>query len=220
MLSKNTKSRIAYATDTWTTKQMVYTFSCTAAFYISDDWELVEHVVDFKPLEAKEHEGIHAGYAFFAGARQRGGLSKISGIIIIIYVSYLPGMVYFISLTTDNASVNDVIMETVSDLLLTHYGIPKTSDMHVRCFAHVINLVVQAFLSALDEVESPDQEDYYILNQEHPIHYDVGMDVSYLGPRTLSGPIRIRALPGLYTDTSLSVRQRIFAKSLFYSFTI
>ena len=71
------KSRIAYTTDTWTTKQMIYTFSCTAALYINDDWELVEHIVDFKPLEVKEHEGIHAGYAFFAGARQRGGLSKI-----------------------------------------------------------------------------------------------------------------------------------------------
>ena len=45
-------------------------------------------------------------------------------------------------------------------------------------------------------------------------------NVSYLGPRTSSGPIRIRALPRLYTDTSLSVRQCIFAKSLFYSFTI
>ncbi|KAF8330255.1 hypothetical protein F5887DRAFT_895877, partial [Amanita rubescens] len=68
---------VPYTTDTWTTKQMIYTFSCTAAFYINDDWELIEHIVDFKPLEVKEHEGIHAGYAFFAGARQRGGLSKI-----------------------------------------------------------------------------------------------------------------------------------------------
>ena len=79
---QETKSRIAYTTDTWTTKQMIYTFSCTAAFYINDDWELVEHIVDFKPLEVKEHEGIHAGYAFCAGARQRGGLSKICGRII------------------------------------------------------------------------------------------------------------------------------------------
>lgn len=62
----------------WTTKHMIYTFACTTAFYINDDWELVEHVIDFKPLEANEHEGIHAGYAFFTGARQRGGLSKIS----------------------------------------------------------------------------------------------------------------------------------------------
>jgi hypothetical protein len=85
-------------------------------------------------------------------------------------------MVYFISLTTDNASVNDVAVATVSDLLLTRYGIPKTSDMHIRCFAHVVNLVVQAFLYALDEAESPDQEDHYLLGREYPIHYDVMED--------------------------------------------
>lgn len=85
-------------------------------------------------------------------------------------------MVYFISLTTDNASVNDVAVATISDLLLTRYGIPKTSDMHIRCFAHVVNLVVQAFLYALDKAESPDQEDHYLLGREYPIHYDVMED--------------------------------------------
>ena len=85
-------------------------------------------------------------------------------------------VIYFISLTTDNASVNDVAVETVSDLLLTRYGIPKTSDMHIQCFAHVVNLVVQAFLYALDEVESPDQEDHYLLSREYPIHYNVMED--------------------------------------------
>ncbi|KAK1217163.1 hypothetical protein PQX77_020171, partial [Marasmius sp. AFHP31] len=52
------KSKIAYATDTWTTKQMVYTFACTIASFIDDDWCLIERVVDFKPLDDKEHEGV------------------------------------------------------------------------------------------------------------------------------------------------------------------
>ncbi|THU83217.1 hypothetical protein K435DRAFT_620156, partial [Dendrothele bispora CBS 962.96] len=55
---KSVKSKIAYATDTWTTKQMVYTFACTIASFIDDDWNIIEQVVDFKPLDDKEHEGL------------------------------------------------------------------------------------------------------------------------------------------------------------------
>ena len=47
---------------------MVYTFACTIGSFINDDWEIIERVVDFKPLEDKEHEGIHAGHAFVNGA--------------------------------------------------------------------------------------------------------------------------------------------------------
>jgi hypothetical protein len=34
-------------------------------------------VVDFKPLDEKEHEGVYAGHAFVNGGRKRGGLNKI-----------------------------------------------------------------------------------------------------------------------------------------------
>ena len=47
--------------------------------------------------------------------------------------------------------------------------------MHIRCIAHVINLVVQAFLFAIDEVEDdPENVDYY--NKDLPIHYDIEED--------------------------------------------
>jgi len=57
---------------------MVYTFACTVGCFINDDWDLIERVVDFKPLEDKEHEGVQGGEAFFEGARKCGGLDKIS----------------------------------------------------------------------------------------------------------------------------------------------
>jgi hypothetical protein len=57
---------------------MVYTFACTIASFINEDWELIQHVVDFKPLEDKEHEGVRGGFAFVNGAAKRGGLDKIS----------------------------------------------------------------------------------------------------------------------------------------------
>lgn len=75
------KSKIAYATDTWTTKQMVYTFACTIGSFIDDDWQLIKHVVDFKPLEDGEHGGVLGGLAFVNGAQERGGLKQISDIV-------------------------------------------------------------------------------------------------------------------------------------------
>lgn len=76
--SQSVKSKISYATDTWTTKQMVHSFACTLACFIDDDWRLIERVVDFRPLESKDHEGINAAKVFVQGGRERGSLNKMS----------------------------------------------------------------------------------------------------------------------------------------------
>jgi hypothetical protein len=62
--------------DTWTTQQMVYTFACTIGSCVNEDWELIQHVVDFA-LQDKEHEGLYAGKAFVDSICKRGGLDKI-----------------------------------------------------------------------------------------------------------------------------------------------
>ncbi|KAF4618026.1 hypothetical protein D9613_012868 [Agrocybe pediades] len=54
---------------------------------------------------------------------------------------------------------------------------PSSEDMHIRCVAHVINLVVQAFLAGMDEAEDPEQLDWYeTYHKKDPIHYDVNED--------------------------------------------
>jgi hypothetical protein len=65
----------------------MYTFACTVASFIDDEWDLIERVVDFKPLEDKEHEGYLGGMAFINGARQRGGLDKMSVHLFLTAVS-------------------------------------------------------------------------------------------------------------------------------------
>ncbi|KAF8996454.1 hypothetical protein BDQ17DRAFT_1185561, partial [Cyathus striatus] len=37
---------------------MIYTFACSIASFIDDNWVLIECIIDFRPLESKEHEGI------------------------------------------------------------------------------------------------------------------------------------------------------------------
>lgn len=48
--------------------------------------------------------------------------------------------------------------------------------MHIRCIAHVINIVVQCFLHAIDEAADPDIEDWYELCKDAEIHYDIDED--------------------------------------------
>lgn len=48
--------------------------------------------------------------------------------------------------------------------------------MHIRCFCHVINLVVQAILASLREADDPDNVDYYSLNKEQPFHLGIDTD--------------------------------------------
>ena len=70
----------------WTMKQMVFTFACMIGCFIDDDWKLIERVVDFKPLDDKEHEGERGGFAFVNGVRSRGGLDKMSHSNVIVYI--------------------------------------------------------------------------------------------------------------------------------------
>ena len=55
---------------------MVYTFAGTVGCFINDDWELIEHVIDFKLLGEKEHQGLYGGKAF-VNAMSDIGLDKI-----------------------------------------------------------------------------------------------------------------------------------------------
>jgi hypothetical protein len=48
--------------------------------------------------------------------------------------------------------------------------------MHIRCIAHVINLVVQALLAAMDEADDPAVVDYFTLHRDAPIHYNIDED--------------------------------------------
>lgn len=57
---------------------MTYTFACTMASFIDEDWNLVERVIDFKALEEKEHEGFYAARALVQGAWGIGSFNKMS----------------------------------------------------------------------------------------------------------------------------------------------
>ena len=63
---------------------------------------------------------------------------------------------------------------------LAKYGIPESSNLHVRCICHVVNLVAQAVLAELGEVDDPNEVDYFMLNKEQAIHLDIDTDPDQL----------------------------------------
>jgi len=69
-----------------------------------------------------------------------------------------------------------VLVATVARTLLTKYGIPESPNLHIRCACHVVNLVVQAILLALGEADDPDNVDYFTLNKDQALHFDVSTD--------------------------------------------
>ncbi|KAF7363114.1 Dimer-Tnp-hAT domain-containing protein [Mycena venus] len=146
----NAKSKIAASTDTWSTRSMMFTFAGTIASWVSEDWQLIERVIDFHPIGEKEHEGVYAA----AGLAKR--LSELD-ILEKIY----------------NASTNDVLIRALSDILRRGFDIqwaPENSQ--IRWIAHGVNLVVQKILATLDEAHDPEEQDYYIPNKDLPFHYD------------------------------------------------
>lgn len=77
---------------------MVHTFACTIGQFINDDWEIIEHVVDFKQLEDKEHGGLYGGITLVNSIKECGGLDKISPIFLDILTHfYLPSLCLIIT---------------------------------------------------------------------------------------------------------------------------
>lgn len=152
---------------------MMFSFTGTVANWITEDWQLVERVIDFHPIEEKEHEGVYAAVAFAKSTSQYRVLEKIS---------YLQKMLrlladnnfhrYLLTVSMDNTSVNEVLATTLATLMLQHYQlkfIPENGYIH--CLDHVISLVVQALMNALEEAKDPGVLDYHGPNKKYPSHY-------------------------------------------------
>lgn len=57
---------------------MTFSFAGIIANWISEDWNLLERVVDFHPIMDKEHEGEYAAKGFAKATSDMGVLDKMS----------------------------------------------------------------------------------------------------------------------------------------------
>ncbi|GAB2270329.1 hypothetical protein Dimus_038840 [Dionaea muscipula] len=126
------KYRVSLTTDTWTSVQNVNYMVITAHF-VDDEWNLHKRIINFCPIAS------HTG-------------KEIGNLILECLIEWKIERVMCISV--DNASANKVAIDKVlkkmkswpnSQLLL------GGKYMHVRCLAHIINLIVKDGLKKLDK---------------------------------------------------------------------
>ncbi|KAJ7885222.1 hypothetical protein B0H13DRAFT_1889642 [Mycena leptocephala] len=72
------KSKIAISEDTWIARAMTFTFAGTIGSWINSEWELVERVLDFHPIEDKEREGEYAAIGLAQTSADLEVLEKMS----------------------------------------------------------------------------------------------------------------------------------------------
>lgn len=128
----NNSSKIAYTLDGWTSIAHKSYYGITGHF-IDDDWSLQSFVVDFIPSNGC-HTGRDIAEKFSNTLKKYGIEDKLQ------------------SITLDNASVNTKLVEELSHMMINF----NSEDQHYKCYAHVLNLGVQAMLKVLKIDDIPE----------------------------------------------------------------
>ncbi|CAN1846000.1 Putative AC transposase [Linum perenne] len=127
--------RVFITTDTWTLVQNL-NYMCITAHYVGKDWKLHKKIINFTKITSHKGDDI--------------GDKKISNFTKIkshkgddIGVKLVECLEEWDTVTLDNASANDVACTFLKDKLETWVtSFMNGRYLHVRCVAHIVNLVV------------------------------------------------------------------------------
>ena len=127
---KNSCQRVCLTTDTWTSIQRM-NYMCLTAHYIDNTWILKKKIINFCPISS--HKG-----------------DAIAMAIEKCLMGWELDRVF--TLTMDNASSNDVVVANFKKKMAKlDTSIMNGQYFHMRCVAHIRNLVVQNGLKDLNE---------------------------------------------------------------------
>ncbi|XP_019198271.1 PREDICTED: zinc finger BED domain-containing protein RICESLEEPER 2-like [Ipomoea nil] len=119
---RTSSQRVSITTDTWTSVQRI-NYMCITAHFINSEWKLQKKIISFVPIYSHKGESI-------AKALE----------------SYLMdwGLKSVFSVTVDNASSNDTALGFLKKKFVS-WGCTAVRNkyLHMRCIAHILNLVVQ-----------------------------------------------------------------------------
>ncbi|KAM3221584.1 zinc finger BED domain-containing protein RICESLEEPER 2-like [Capsicum annuum] len=114
--------RIYLTIDAWTSVQKI-NYMCLTAHFIDRDWVLYKRILNFCPITS--HKGEH-----------------LAECISNCFLYWNLDNVF--SVTVDNASSNNVAISALSKKLdIWGTNIMDDNHLHVRCMAHILNLIVQ-----------------------------------------------------------------------------
>ncbi|KAG8377260.1 hypothetical protein BUALT_Bualt08G0009700 [Buddleja alternifolia] len=123
--------KLSLTTDIWTSDHSRIAYCCLTAHFVDDEWELQKKILSFKKIPYP-HDGDNL-FNFMKENILEWNLDK-----------------KIFSVVVDNASSNDSMMRKLREWLLKDSLIPLNGDLlHVRCSAHVLNLIVQDGLSPI-----------------------------------------------------------------------
>ncbi|KAF7113208.1 hypothetical protein RHSIM_RhsimUnG0150000 [Rhododendron simsii] len=122
--------RICLTTDTWTSIQNL-NYMCLTAHFIGDDWKLQKRILNFCQIE--DHKGVTIG-------------KKIESLLLEWNVDGI------FTMTVDNASSNATAIEYLKRKTLDWKRTVLGHEyMHMRCCAHILNLIVVEGLKDMSE---------------------------------------------------------------------
>lgn len=126
---KNSCDRVCLTTDTWTSLQRI-NYMCLTVHFIDMEWKLHKKILSFRPINSHKGDSI-------ARAIER------------CLVEW--GVSNVFTITVDNASSNDQAMKNLQKKMANKDGsILKARYLHMRCMAHIINLIVQDGLKEMN----------------------------------------------------------------------
>lgn len=136
------KERVSLTTDTWTSIQNI-NYMCITAHWIDSAWKLQKRIINFCQVTSHKGKAIHQEIEV---CLNDWGIRKLFAI------------------TVDNASANNVVI----DYIKRKYTPKKESlilngdYLHMRCSAHIINIIV---------IEGMKEKDYSISSIRNAIRY-------------------------------------------------
>jgi hypothetical protein len=119
--------RMCLTTDTWTSKQN-FCYMCLTGHWIDDQWQLLKRILNFCSIA--DHKGETLG-------------KRVEECLLEWGIDPL------FTVTVDNASSNDKLIGYLKGVCKDWQGVVLNNKfLHVRCCAHIVNLIVK---SGLDE---------------------------------------------------------------------
>jgi hypothetical protein len=125
--------RFSLTSDIWTSNQNTG-YMVITCHYIDEDWKVQKRIIRFSVIKTP-HDGFNLYNVMLKTIRYYNIEDKL------------------FSITLDNAGANKTMMDLLKENLLAKSMLHCNGDLfHVRCAAHVLNLIVKDGLQVIDEV--------------------------------------------------------------------
>jgi hypothetical protein len=150
-------TKLSIALDAWSAANHL-SFLAVNGYYINDDWQLKEVLLDFVPLRGS-HTGDSMATEVLQILRETGTTRKL------------------LAITCDNASNNNTMTRTIQYKLSEENVIWSSKENTIPCLAHVVNLVVQDIIQHLKLSASTEFENGETLQRRHVDEINTQMSV-------------------------------------------